>query len=227
MKLEQRSFSGKSFRPVPEVFLSKELQLFAIVTPWGPTDQSQKVLEFLSQNYESFCSDEEKTKIYSGLESLSEEENVLRSLLLSCNEWIFNSQNEGKEYKFGYEIICGNFKNGKLSFLQVGQPFIYLDRIGIPLQSLGHVLDFSALFSKKNRRLPPLPSSLIGLYPDTHFSVFSLPVLPEDKLLFISRDFAPGSILDIPRKNRNLEQFLSFLTQENEQSPVWLGLLSF
>ena len=227
MKLDQRSFVGKSFRPQPEVLISESLQMFAMVTPWGPREQSQKVLEFLSQNYESFCSDEEKTSIYSHLESLSEEENILRSLVLACNDWIFNEQNKGKEYNFGYELVCGNFKNGKLVFLQAGHPCVYLDRPEIPLQSLGPVLDFSALFAHNGQRLPPLPSVLVGLYPDTHFSVFSFPVLPEDRLIFISRDVASGSILDLGRDHRGLDQLLSALVKENEQSPLWLGRLSF
>ena len=94
--------------------------MFAIITPWGPAFQTQKILEFLVQNYENFCADEEKTSIYSKLESLSPEENTLRALLLSCNEWIFDEQNGGKACNFGYELVCGNFKNGKLIFIQPG-----------------------------------------------------------------------------------------------------------
>ena len=99
--------------------------------------------------------DKEKTNIYSKLQSLSEEENILRTLLLSCNEWVFNEQNKAEECNFGYELVCGNFKNGKLIFLQAGHPFIYLDRPEIPLQSLGHVLDFSGLFLQKRAETPP------------------------------------------------------------------------
>ena len=227
MELKHRCFSGKTFRPKPEILINEDLQMFAVITPWGPAFQTKKVLEFLVQNYENFSIDEEKTNIYSKLQSLSPEENVLRSLLLACNEWIFNEQNKGKEYNFGYELVCGNLKNGKLIFLQAGQPFIYLDRPEIPLQSLGHVLDFSGLFSKNGKRLPPLPSTLMGIHPDTNFSVFSFPVDQTDRLIFISRDFVPGSILETPRKDRNIDHFLSVLTDENEESPLWLGILSF
>ena len=227
MKLEHRCFSGKTFRPQPEVLLNENLQMVAIATPWGPDFQTQKILEFLVQNYESCFADEEKTSVYPKLKSLSAEENVLRSLILSCNEWIFEEQNGGKEYNFGYELVCGNFKNGKFIFLQAGHPFIYLDRPNIPLQSLGHILDFSALFSQNGKRLPPLPSTLMGIHPDTDFSIFSFPVIPEDRLIFISRDFVSGSILDIPRPNRNLDHLLSILIEENEESPLWLGILSF
>ena len=225
MKLEQRSFSGKTFRPAPEILLNKQLGLFAVATAWGPDFETKKILDFLVQNYESYSSDEEKTNIHQKLSSLSKDENILRSLILSCNEWIFKEQNG--DYRCGYELLCGHLTNGKFIFIQAGQPFIYLNRQDLPLQSLGHVLDFSALFAKKGRRLPPLPSNLLGIYPDTHFAVFSLPLLPEDRLLFISRDFAPASLLDIPYKDRNLEHLSQLLSTENQNSPFWLGELSF
>ena len=227
MKLEHRCFKGESFRPTPEVLIHEDLRFFAILTPWGPASYSQKLLDFLIQNHENFKSDEEKTSVYPQLESLSREENVLRTLILSCNEWVFKNQNEGKEYNFGYELVCGNFINGKVVFLQIGQPHIYLDRPEIPLQPLGHILDLSGAFSRKEKRLPPLPSSLLGLHPDTHFSVFSFPVEKEDRLLFISRDFASALNGKREKKPQNLESFMSLLTEENSKSPLWIGLLSF
>lgn len=227
MNLERRCFKGQNFRPTPEILISKELQFFAVLTPWGPSSHTREVLDFLVQNHESFKSDEEKTSAYPQLQSLSKEENVLRTLILSCNEWVFKNQNEGKEYNFGYELVCGNFINGKVVFLQIGQPFIYLDRPEVPLQPLGHILDFSGAFSKKGKRLPPLPSSLLGIHPDTHFSVFSLPVDKEDRLLFISRDFTPALNTEKKTDKQSLNDFMSLLTQENADSPLWIGLLSF
>ncbi|MCZ0932720.1 MAG: SpoIIE family protein phosphatase [Oligoflexia bacterium] len=226
MKLDQKSFTGKSFRPLPELRINEDLNMFCLLTAWGPRNQSAKVLDFLAQNYESFFSDEEKTRAYSKLESLSREENTVRNLLLACNEWIFKELNEEKTGVFAYELFFASFEKGKLTFAQVGQPFVYLDRPGFSLQSLGANLDFSALFAVKGKRLAPLPSALIGLYPDTHFPVFSLPLQPEDRLLFVSRDFIPMEILKTPREQRSLENFLKLLTSENEKSPCWLGQLS-
>ena len=226
MKLKHRCFSGKTFRPAPTALLHENLPFFAIVTPWGPVEQLKLLLDFLIQNYESFCSDEEKTNIYPPLHSLSEEENVLRALVLSCNEQVFREQNSEGLCRFGYELVCGHFKNGKLVFLQAGQPFIYLDRQDCPVQALGHVLDLSGLLSTESKRLPPLPSSLIGIYPDTHFSVFSLPMTKDDRLIFISRDFAPAALLTTPRQKRNMEDMASLLVKEGAESPFWLGILS-
>ena len=226
MKFEQKSFAGDSFRPLPDFRINPDLNMLCLLSAWGPGDRNVEILDFLFQNYESFSSDEEKTRAYSKLESLSEEENMVRNLLLACNEWIFKELNEEKAGHFAYELFFASFMKGKLTFAQVGQPFLYLDRPVLSLQSLGSALDFSALLAQKGKRLAPLPSALIGLYPDTHFSVFSLPLQPEDRLLFISRDFIPLELLQVPREERNLGNFLKLLTSENEQSPCWLGQLS-
>ena len=226
MKFEQKSFVGSSFRPLPELKINEDLNMFSLLTAWGPEDQNRKILDFLSQNYESFFSDEEKTKAYSKLESLSAEENTVRNLLLACNELIFKELNEEKKGLYAYELFFACFNHGKITFAQVGQPFVYLDRPGFSLQALGSVLDFASLFAKKRKRLPPLPAQLIGLYPDTHFSVFSFPIQEEDRLFFISRDIIPMELLQSQPTGRNLENFLKLLISENEKSPCWLGQLS-
>ena len=227
MKFSQKSFTGNSFRPLPEVHFNEELNMLCLLTAWGPRSQNSKVLDFLMQNYESFFSDEEKTKVYDKMASLSEEENTVRNLILACNDWIFKELNEEKKGLFAYELFFASFKSGKLTFAQIGQPFVYLDRAGLSLQPLGSILDFSALFAKKGKRMAPLPSSLIGLYPDSHFPVFSLPIQTEDRFLFISRDFVPVDLLQSSEKQRNIEKFLILLTSENESSPCWLGELAF
>ena len=227
MKLNQKSFTGNSFRPLPEALINKDLNIMCLLTAWGPRNQNTKVLDFLVQSFESFFSDKEKTKVYSKLESLSEEENTVRNLVLACNDWIFKDLNGAERGRFAYELFFASFQEGKLTFAQVGQPFVYLDRPGLSLQPLSSILDFSALFAEKGKRLAPLPSSLIGLYPDTHFSVFSLPIQTQDQLIFISRDFIPSELLQTPGDKREIETFLNLLTSENETSPCWLGKLSF
>ena len=148
MKFEQKSFVGSSFRPLPDFQINKELNIFSLLTAWGPKDQNSKVLDFLLQNYESFFSDEEKTRTYPKLESLSAEENTVRNLLLACNEWIFKELNEQKRGIYAYELFFACFDKAKFTFAQVGQPFVYLDRPGLSLQALGSVLDLSSLLAE-------------------------------------------------------------------------------
>ncbi|MCY4513299.1 MAG: hypothetical protein OXB86_06390 [Bdellovibrionales bacterium] len=225
MELKFQSFGGKIFRPQPEVLVHKELGLFAVVTPWGPQFQTKEVLSSLIQNYETYSSDEEVTAVYSPLNSLSPEENVFRQAVLSCNEQVFKEQNKESEYTFGYEMVCGVVRQQQILFIQVGHPYIYLDRSDIPLQPMGHVLDLASGFSRLPQNPPPLPSQLLGLYSDMHFSVFRLPVEKTDRLLFISRSFIPVSVITAPRKERTLNRIARCLAEDNQNIPFWIGLL--
>ena len=227
MNLEHRSFGGHVFRPQPEVLINESIKMFAILTPWGPNHQSKNILDFLVQNYETFSGDREVTSIFPKLQSLSDEENILRSLILACNQWIFKEQNKSNDYLFGYEMVCGMQIDNQILFAQVGHPFIYLDRPKIPMQALGHVLDLSGGFSEDTKQLPPLPSQLMGLYTDMHFSIFKLPLKADDRLIFISRNFVPGSLLEVPREQRSLDHISSIFSKENKDMSFWVGILDF
>ena len=226
MNLKYQAFGGNTnFRPQPEILIDKELQMFAIITPWGPRSQVKNLMDYIVQNYTSLQSDTEITAIFPKLASMSKEENQLRSLILSCNQWIYEEQNKEEDYNFAYEMVCGTYSNNQILFAQIGHPFIYLDKKQIPLQALGHVLDLAGGFSRIDKRLPPLPSQLIGLYPDTHFSIFKVPVSETDRLLFISRSFVPATILELPKKERTLENISMNLSKDNKDMPFWLGIL--
>ena len=225
MELNFQAYGGKIFRPQPEVLVHKELGLFAVVTPWGPQFQTKEVINSLVQNYETYSSDEEVTAVYSPLESLSYEENIFRQTILSCNEQIFKEQNKESEYTFGYEMVCGVVRQKQILFIQVGHPYIYLDRPTLPLQPMGHVLDLAAGYSHLPKNPPPLPSQLLGLYPDMHFSVFCLPVEKTDRLLFISRSFIPVKVITAPREERDLNSLARQMAKDNQDIPFWMGLL--
>ena len=226
-EVQHRSFKGDSFRPLPQVLFDKNLQLFCVLSPWGIPQETESVLEFLSQNYQSLNSDEEKTKLHPPIESLSQTENLLRALVLSCNDWIFKKQNQSCSLKFAYEMFIAIFRDQVMSFSQIGQPFLYLDREGFDLQVLGSQLDFSALFAQKKKTLPPLPSQLIGLKSDILAPIFSLPLQKEDRLILLCRDFTPSEFLKMERPQRNLKNMTSRLNSYNKKTAFWLGQVFF
>ena len=225
MQFQSRSFAGQVFRPKVQTLVSDSQSFFAIATPWGIQSQTEKMLDVLAQNYQTFSGDKEITTIYPRLDSLSPEENSLRMSLLACNEYVFTTQNQEKEYNFGYELVCGAQHQDHILFAQIGHPAIYLARPNIPLQALGHVLDLSGGFSRVSKRLPPLPSRLVGLHSDLHCSIFSIPVKSEDKFIFISRSFVPADLLELPDQNRNLQDIANKFSAENKDFPFWLGIL--
>lgn len=224
-EIQYRSFKGKNFRPLPQIRLDKNLKLLCVLSPWGASNETEAVLKFLTQNYQSLLSDEEKTSHYTPIESLSRQENILRALVLSCNDWVFKKQNQSSSLKFGYEMFIASFQDQVLSFSQIGQPFIYLDREGFDLQLIGSQLDFSALFAKGNKSLPPLPSQLIGLKSDILAPVFSLPLQTQDRLILLCRDLAPAAFLKTPRPRRNLKNMTVLLNSYDQETAFWLGHL--
>ena len=224
MNLIFQAFGGETFRPQPTTLLNNNLGLFAIITPWGPSFQTKNLTEVLLQNFETYSSDAEVTNVFAPLSCLSTEENLLRTILLSFNKYIYEELNKTSEYTFGYEIVCGLKRGNQILFSQTGHPHTYLDREGIPLQPLGHVLDLAGGFSRLSKELPPLPSQLIGIHSEAHFSIFSIPIKEQDRLIFISRSFVPTSALTINRKERNLEHISHKLSEDNEKFPFWLGI---
>lgn len=226
MKFEYRSFSGKTFRPQPKTFTDSHSKFFAILTPWGPQHQTQNMLDSLFENYKNFQSDQEMTFVIPQLKSLSKEENILRTAVLNFNHQVHKSLNSESESLFGYELVCGVIEERKIHFIQIGHPYIYLNRAKIPLQPLGHVLDLSGGFSEIPKKLPPLPSQLLGVYPDIHASVFTIPITPKDGVLFLSRAFVPSEIAKIPQSKRTLEDISQILSKDDSDMPFWIGLLN-
>ena len=227
MKLDFRCFGGKTFRPQPKTLVNNDLGGFSIVTPWGPQFQAKQVAETLMQNYEIFSSDKEITSVHKNLSCLSLEENLLRRSVLASNEQVHKNQNRGKDYAIGYEVVCGIQDKNQILFSQIGHPAIYLDRPGTTLQPLGHILDLSGGHSRLSKRLPPLPSQLFGIYADIHCSIFRIPLLSQDRLIFISRAFIPIEILNVKKENRTLEHFSLLLSKNDPSMPFWLGFLDF
>ena len=225
MELIHRSFSGKIFRPQPEILVDESLKFFAILTPWGPQFQNQNMLDSLLENYKTLCSDQQITFVTPHLKCLSSEENILRTSVLNLNHKIHANLNSESETLFGYELVCGVFQEQKVLLIQVGHPYIYLDRPQISLQPLGHVLDLATGFSQVPKNLPPLPSQLLGIYPDMHFSVFTLPIKEQDQLLFISRSSIPPELSQISREQRTLKNITLTLSEDQPDMPFWVGLL--
>ena len=228
MDLTFRLFAGQSFRPRPAAETMEDPCFFAIVTPWGPQTQAQETAKTFADNYIAFSEDKEATSIYRNLRSLSREENILRRAALSANEAVFKGQNRGKEYSVGYEAVFGVRHGAEALFVQIGHPAIFLDCGGDDsLQPLGHVLDLAGAFSPAGKRLPPLPSRLLGIHEDIHCSVFSVPLRPKDRLIFLARAFTPAGFLNCPKEKRTLDHLSRLLAHADPSMPFWLGLLDF
>lgn len=224
MKLLERSFSGKLFRPRPEIYFSDGGNLLLIATPWGPRGHGQNVIETISSYYLATCEDLEITSPYERLSCLSTIANNLRIAVLLANGWLSREQNKS-EYSAGVEIFAAALKDHEFVWLQVGSPQVLLFRPTRGVVPLGCPIDLSFDLSERDRmELPPLPSQLLGLDSTVNLTMNSFRPLPGDKLILISRSFIPADVYNLTKDQITLDQISRILSHDDPDVPFWLGV---
>ena len=225
MQIQERSFSGKIFRPKPHCYLSSNKKLLTVLTPWGQEATDPKnVFENLENLYSRLSEDTESTHPFPKLLSLSATENNMRTSVMQVNQDIFNSINQ-EEYAMGFELSFIAIVENIVAFIQIGQPFILIDRPNQPLNSLGQVMDVSLNNFVQDKTLPPLPYQLMGIHSDISFSSFFFRFHPEDKLILLSHSHIPTPWFNLKRQDRTLDQLSQLAVQENAHKPFWLSIV--
>lgn len=224
MNLQERSYSGKLFRPSPEIHIEEDGSVGIIATPWGNRQGARRVIETLNDFIQSSRNDMEATSPFQKLSCLSPLANTLRVATMLANDALYREENRN-EYTSGVELLLFSMKDGELSWVQIGQPNLYLFRKNAGILSLGANLDMTAELTPPSAILPPLPSSLLGLYSTSNFSVQSFRPLPGDHLLLLSRTYTPSSLHNLHNENISLGHVSTLLSQSAPELPFWLGHL--
>ena len=223
---QMSSYGTESFRPQPEVWFDETNFFVALLTPWGKTKSAHKYMdqlkELLGQVSEDF--DEDITSPFDDLQELSSSANRLRRAVLMLNELLLKEDNK-HEYKVGVELFLGAFYQNEFTWIQYGQPCIYLIRNKRPVLNLGIQTDFSLDHSTSEKTLPPLPKNLLGLFHINNVFVNTTRVFKEDRLLFLSRSLLPLGLEKLEEEKRDMKSLRRFLSQEDKNMPFWLGLL--
>jgi hypothetical protein len=223
MSIDERSYSGQLFRPRPEVHLEGDGQLMIVATPWGPRNSAKKVIRVIQDYFLSARQDKEATSPFAKLSCLSPLANDLRIAVRLANDAIYNEENKN-EYISGVELLVVAKTQDEVAWVQVGYPYLFLDRPQKPLVSLGSQQDLSVEFSLGPNTLAPLPLKLLGLEPFSDFSVESIRPSPHDRFIFISRSGVPPEILSLSPGDRNLENISKLLSQDDAEIPFWVGI---
>ena len=129
LKFNERPYSGKTFRPRPEIHIDPESRTVIIATPWGPREAATKVIERMNDYLALARSDNEATSPFQKVSCLSDLANSLRIAALLANESLYRDENR-IEYRAGVELFAGVFDAGEFSWLQSGNPQILLSRPG-------------------------------------------------------------------------------------------------
>jgi hypothetical protein len=224
MKIQEQAYGGQLFRPTPDVFCEDSGSLCLIATPWGQRASAKKVIEIVVDFFLSAHSDRESTSPFEKDLNLSPTANNLKAAVQLANETVFQELNLD-EYKSGCELFVGAKIDEEFSFIQVGQPQVYLARPGLPLLAMASGLELSTMMSPEGQQLPPLPRQILGIEKTSNLHIQTYSIRPTDSIVLLSRSLCPPRFLSHDGGNCNLEELANSLITQDEMMPFWLGLL--
>jgi hypothetical protein len=222
MSFSERSYSGEIFRPRPEVIATEDGSLLVVATPWGPRNSARKMAQFIQDSFLSARDDHEATSPFARLTCLSPLANQLRLTVKLANDMLYNEENKN-EYLSGCELTAIARTQNEIVFIQIGFPFVMLDRPTSGLTPMGYQSDLATELSMGQGMLPPLPSQLLGLDPTSDFSVHSLRPVRGDRFVLVSRSSIPAEIYALPFGRRGLDDITKTLAATDARTPFWLG----
>ena len=223
-KFAYRPYSGKQFRPTPEVHIDDKTLIVA--TPWGNRDAGKKAIDRILE-YLILCNeDREATTPFQRLSCLSAGANNLRIAALLANESIFREDNR-VEYRNGVELFTMSLSEGELIWIQIGQPQILLARKSRQVITLAGAMDLSFDMSDGEELMPSLPNQLLGLDSSLNLTINSFRPQNEDQLVLLSHSQLPREIYQLSSNEFELDHMSQQLSKLNPQLAFWLGLISF
>lgn len=222
----ERPYSGRTFRPRPEIHLDTDSKTLIVATPWGPREAARKVIERMTDYLALARDDSEATSVFQKMSCLSTAANRLRTATLLANEALFRDDNR-EEFRSGVEIFAGTLEEDEFVWVQSGNPQILLSRPGRKLLPLGSQIDLSFDFSTESEILPGLPSQLMGLDSSLNLSINSFRAQPGDKLALISHSHLPEGIYSVGAKQISVEGLSSAVAAATPNHAFWVGVLQF
>jgi hypothetical protein len=224
IRFEERPYSGKTFRPRPEIHVDPASGLLLVVTPWGPREAARKIIDRMAEFLATTRKDREATSPFPRLSCLSDDANALRTAILLANETLFRDDNRS-EFSAGVEVFAGILNDEEFVWAQAGNPQILLSREGRSLLPLGSQVDLSFDFSEGNELLPALPSQLLGLDSSLNMTINSFRVQPGDRVVLLSHSHLPENIFSANRDDLTIDRLSQTLAKTRPDHAFWLGIL--
>lgn len=223
MELIERSYSTNIFRPRPLIHWELEKQLLIVATNWGSKDVAEKIIGIISKYVIEAQGDMEATTLFESLPQLTNESNSLRIACLLANESCYRYENQ-LDYLGGIEVCLLLRTGNKLSWLQVGQPHLFVKRSGAPIQTLSVCPDLGFDYIVGNKNESPLPKELLGV--DTTLAPRCGDCLMDagDEILMVSRSQVPNNLGAENNTQLNLAGLTMNLSEHNTKDPFWVGI---
>lgn len=224
-KLDERPYSGKTYRPRPEIHLDPQTNLLIVATPWGTRAAARKVIDRMTDFLSLAREDKEATSPFQRLSCLSTQANNLRISALLANEDLYRDDNL-QEYKSGVELFAAVMEQDEFVWLQAGNPQILLGRKGRNLLPIGSQIDLSFDISEGEALLPPLPSQLLGLDSSLNLNINSFRARPGDRVILLSHSHLPEGLFHVEGADAELDSMSRKLAGAYPDLAFWLGVLT-
>lgn len=225
MKIQDRSYSTKLFRPKPQIHQEEDGSLIVIATSWGQPEHAERARDEVVKYVTAAKSDVEVTSPFEFLTCLSDEVNYVRTGVLIANDILYRGENRN-EYFSGVELLAVFKRGPQVAWAQVGCPSLFIRRARQGMQPLSVGQDLSAEMSTAEESLPPLPAQLLGLDPTCYVQCGHTYVKEEDQLVLLASTAVSTSLWVQNFEDLQLSSITQKMIQENPDSPFWLGLIS-
>jgi hypothetical protein len=225
-KFQHRPYSGKTYRPTPEIYYDDSTNLLIVATAWGAKSGARKVIDRMVDYIALTREDHEATSPFERLTSLSTQANNLRIATILANEGLYRDENKN-EYHSGVELFAAIRDDDEFVWLQCGNPHILLAREGRDLLPLGSQIDLSFELSSKNELLPPLPSQFLGFDSSLNMTINSFHAQANDQIILLSHSSIPDSIYSMKGDAIAIEEISKTLALRHPDLAFWLGILTF
>lgn len=216
MDLVQRSYSGHTFRPRPQIEIEKNTNTLIVATSWGSPEQAQAVIEMIKEQL-SVSHQPDATRVGNFIDGLSEESNRLRAAATIANDYLYSRENS-REYQAAVEIALVTIHKRNISWLQLGTPHLLLAGSN-GIEPLAYTPDWSW----QHQQSSPLLSKALGMERSVYFNCGSHRLKGDEKMFFVSRSAVPSALYSL--KSPNLKTCSEVLVEDNSEAPFWVGVL--
>lgn len=225
IKILERSYGGKRFRPETQVFQDQSTDLLMCITPWGPSEVAEKVATSIQSFVTMAGEDKEMTVPYARKENLHAMGNTLRMAVIMASEKIYSQYNKD-EYTAGFEIFAAIKEGPQWIYVSCGQPSVVLYRQEMGPLPINQSIDLNIL-TTQDMIHDPLPNQLLGLGQHPPINFGNLHLRPTDRIALISRTFLPSDLFKLTAEDFTQNEISSVLADNDDNVPFWLGFIGF
>lgn len=224
LKIDQRSYGGKKFRPQTQLDFESSNNLLLCITAWGQHEIASRVSESIKSYITMATEDSEVTMLYQRKENLHTMGNTLRMAVIMASEKIYNEFNK-EEYTTGFEIFAAVQDGPQWIYVSCGQPSLVIKRSNMGIVPLTQAIDLNVL-TQKNSIQDPLPNTILGLGQHPPIQYGNLRLKKSDKLALISRTYLPNSFFQLENNQFNMDGISKALANDAQEVPFWLGFVN-